>query len=156
MKEIEILREKALETMRLLAIERKKAEAHELRALTAQAGFWDDREKAVEISQRADELEKETGAWDGLLLEIRSLEELVAESAELDDNTLSEEAHSQYAKLKKDYERLEFYVMFSHKYDPNNAVISIHAGTGGVDAQDWAEILERMFLRFVEKKGWKA
>lgn len=51
---------------------------------------------------------------------------------------------------------MEFFVLFNSKYDIYNAIVSIHAGTGGTDAQDWAQILERMYLRFVEKKNWQA
>ncbi|OIP79908.1 MAG: peptide chain release factor 2, partial [Parcubacteria group bacterium CG2_30_45_37] len=61
-----------------------------------------------------------------------------------------------YHDLNNDFKQLEFQVLFSGKYDRSNAIISLHAGTGGVDAQDWAQILERMFLRFAEKKGWQA
>ncbi|MCK4540473.1 peptide chain release factor 2 [Candidatus Parcubacteria bacterium] len=156
LKNIEDLRESVLKTMRLLDIERKKEEAREMKVLMAKPGFWDDREKAVEISQKADELEKEVAEWENLRAEIRSLEELVAESAELKDDSLDEEARAQYQKFKKQYEKLEFYVMFSAKYDESNVILSLHAGTGGVDAQDWTQILERMFLRFVEKMNWKA
>jgi len=156
LKNIENLRENVLKTMHLLDIDRKKEETNEMKALMSKSGFWDDREKAIEISQRADELEKEAAEWGSLRAEIRSLEELVAESAELKDDSLGKEAHEQYQKLKNQYEKLEFYVMFSSKYDERNVILSLHAGTGGVDAQDWAQILERMFLRFAEKMNWKA
>jgi len=66
------------------------------------------------------------------------------------------EAEKKYHDLNNDFKQLEFQVLFSGKYDRSNAIISLHAGTGGVDAQDWAQILERMFLRFAEKKGWQA
>lgn len=155
LKNLEELRENVIRTMGQLEIERKKSEAHAMKAQMNLPDFWNDRENAVAISQRADELEKEAGEWDNLLLEIRSLEELVAESAELQDDSLATEAQEQYAKLKESFERLDFYLMFSGKHDESNAIISLHAGTGGVDAQDWAQILERMFLRFAEKKNWK-
>ena len=156
LKNIEDLRENVLKTMRLLDIERKKEEAHEMKVLMSKPDFWDDREKAVGISQKTDELEKEATQWDDLRAEVRLLEELVAESAELKDDSLDKEACAQYQKFKKQYEKLEFYVMFSDKYDESNVILSLHAGTGGVDAQDWAQILERMFLRFAEKMKWKA
>lgn len=156
LKNLEELRERVLRTMRLLDIERKKQEAREMRALMNAPDFWNDREKAISISQKADELEKETQEWESLLLEIKNLEDLAAESAELKDDSLDIEAHEQFEKLKAQYEKLEFYLMFAGKHDAGNAIVSLHAGTGGVDAQDWAEILERMFLRFAEKMKWKA
>lgn len=156
LKNIEDLREKIVKTMKLLDIDRKKEQAHELKAQMSRPGFWDDRERAVEVSRGADEMEKEVNQWRSLKESVKSLEELVAESQALKDDSLDKEAHEQYQKLKKQFEEFEFLVMFSHKYDVNNAVISIHAGTGGVDAQDWAEIIERMFLRFAEKMEWKA
>lgn len=155
LKNIEELRERVLNTMRILEVERKKAEIGNWKLEIVKPGFWDDQERAVDISQRADEQEKEVKLWDDLSQAVRDLEEIVAESQELNDNSMEEDANRQYAKLKKEFEKLEFYVMFNGKYDSGNAIISIHAGTGGVDAQDWAQILERMFLRFCEKRNWK-
>ena len=155
LKNIEILRERVIKTMALLDIERKGSEAHCLKQEMNSPDFWDNREKAVSISQKAQELEKEVLDWENLRKSIRDLEELIAEAMDLKDDSINEEAHKQYEKLKKQYEKLEFFVMFNGKYDRGNAILSIHAGTGGVDAQDWAEILERMFLRFAEKKNFK-
>jgi peptide chain release factor 2 len=155
-KNIENLRERVLETMKILDVDRKFSEAHRLRGEMNRPDFWDDREKAVEISRQADELEKEAAIWQKLADNIRDLEEVSAEAGELKDNSIEEEAAAQYLKYKSEFEKLEFYVFFSGKYDESNAILSIHAGTGGVDAQDWAQILERMYLRFVEKMGWKA
>lgn len=155
LKNIEILRERVLKTMTLLEIERKGSEAYRLKQKMNSPNFWDNHKKAVSISQEAETLEKEVLEWNELKKNIRDLEELVAEGAKLEDNSIKNDVLKQYKKLKKQYEKLEFFVMFSGKYDSGNAILSIHAGTGGVDAQDWAEILERMFLRFAEKKKWK-
>ena len=58
-------------------------------------------------------------------------------------------------EIEKDLERSEFDVLLSGKYDQNNALLAIHSGAGGVDAQDWAEMLERMYLRWAENRGYK-
>ncbi len=155
LKHLENLRERVVKTWQLLDIDRKESQVHELKITISAPDFWDSREKAVEVSQLADELEKEVLEWSGLRKEIRELEELVVEAIEEKDVSIDEMAHTQYKKLKNKYEKLEFYVMFSGKYDASGAIVSIHAGTGGVDAQDWAQILERMILRFIEKKNWK-
>ncbi len=154
-KKIEELRERVLKTMRLLDIDRKKEQAYELKLEMNKAGFWDNQKKAVEVSQQAEELNKEVEEWESLRQEIRDLEELVAEAQRESDKSVAEMANEQYSELKKKYEQLEFYVLFSDEHDAGNAILSIHAGTGGVDAQDWSQILERMFLRFVDKRGWK-
>ncbi len=82
--------------------------------------------------------------------------EFVKEARDEKDKAAEKEIASVLSDLEKRFETMEFFVLFSGKYDKNNAVLSVHAGTGGVDAQDWAEILERMYLRFFEKKAWRA
>ncbi len=155
LKQIEDLREKVKKTRELLDIEGKRQESGAKKNKMNEPGFWDNREKAVKLSQEVEELDKEVARWDGLEEKITELEEIVAVSSEEGDDTLAEEAQAKFEQVNKDFEELEFHLLFSEKYDRNNAIVSIHAGTGGVDAQDWAEILERMFLRFAEAKGWK-
>lgn len=118
--------------------------------------FWQDQARAVILSKQAEEYESEIIKWENLKKEIIDLEQYVAEAIKEKDFSVADEAEKKYGELKRSYEELEFFVLFSGKYDRSNAIISLHAGTGGVDAQDWAQILERMFLRFVEKKGWQA
>lgn len=156
LKQIEELRERLLETWRLLAIEGKIADSRKQKREMSKHGFWDNHERAVQISKSVEELDSEVNKWTELRQEIRELEELVAVAEKESDKSVEEYVHKKYDELKKKYEELEFLVLFSGKYDKNNAIFSIHAGAGGVDAQDWAEILERMFLRFAEKKKWKA
>lgn len=155
LKDIEILRERLLETWRLLDIDGQISESRDLKRKMSKPNFWDNREKAVKISKKAEELESEINTWTELKKEIRELEELVAVGQKEKDTSISEEANKKYKELKKKYEELEFLVLFSGKYDKSNAIISIHSGTGGVEAQDWAQMLERMFLRFAENKKWK-
>jgi peptide chain release factor 2 len=72
------------------------------------------------------------------------------------DQALEAELNVKLANLEKLYHQMEFLILFSGPYDESGAILSIHAGTGGVDAQDWAEMLERMYLRFAEKMSWRA
>ncbi len=117
-------------------------------------GFWQNREHAVEISKKAEEQEKEINKWQNFKNEISELEQLVGEAIKEKDDSIAADAEKKYKELLANYEKLEFFVLFSGKYDEANAILSVHAGTGGVDAQDWAEILERMYLRFAEKMKW--
>lgn len=155
LKNIEILRERLIKTWGLLRIENEELRIKNLKDEMSKPDFWNNRERAVEVSREAENLESEVNKWKELKKEIRYLEELVAVGQKEKDDSINEEARKKYEELKKKYEDLEFFVLFSGKHDRNNAIISIHAGTGGVDAQDWAEMLERMFLRFAEKKKWK-
>ncbi|MFH1745229.1 MAG: peptide chain release factor 2 [bacterium] len=156
LKNLEDLREKVLNTYRLLDIERTKAKAEELKKKTENPKFWDNHDEAIKIFKELENIREEADVWDLLLGEIRELEELVAIGQKENDVSMDSEAHKKFQELEEKYESMEFYVLFSGKYDKENAILSVHAGTGGVDAQDWAEILERMFLRFAEKKKLKA
>lgn len=121
----------------------------------SRSDFWNDREKAVEVAREAEGLEQEVSAWQSLLDEVRELEGLVAMAQDQGDDSMGDEPVRQYEALKKKFDDLEFFVLFSGKHDESNAIISLHAGTGGVDAQDWTEMLERVYLRFAERRGWK-
>lgn len=156
LKKIEDLREEVLNTFRLLDIERQESEVAHLRVEVSKPDFWDNQEKAILISKKLEDLEKENNTWRGLLNEIRELEELVAVAENESDTSIDEDVRIKFEQLTEKYKKLEFFVLFSGKYDKNNAIISIHAGTGGVDAQDWAQIIERMYLRFADKMGWRA
>lgn len=156
LKDIEVLRERLLKTWRLLDIDRNIEKINELKIEMSKPDLWADKERAIAISREAEDLSNEAGKWEDLKKEITDLEELVAVAARENDTSIDEDAHNKYSELKKKYEELEFLVLFSGKYDQNNAIISVHAGTGGTEAQDWAEMLERMFLRFAEKRKWKA
>jgi peptide chain release factor 2 len=155
LKQLEILRERILKTKDLLDIKDMRARAHNLRIEMNKPDFWSDREKAVGISREAEDLEAEVDVWDDLSKETNDLEQLVAVGQDENDYSIAEEAHLKYAELLKKFEKLDFLVLFSGKYDQSSAILSIHAGTGGVDAQDWAEMLERMYLRFAEKMKWR-
>lgn len=88
--------------------------------------------------------------WDALTDDINALEELV-----VSDQHDGGELEALYADLAKRFNSGEFEALFSGEYDARNAIVAIHAGTGGTDAMDWAEILLRMYTRFCEQRGWK-
>ena len=73
---------------------------------------------------------------------------------EVDGESLEQEIEKQLEILEKEYTQKEFYVLFQDKHDVSNAVVSIHAGTGGTEAQDWADMLLRMMFRYCEKREW--
>ena len=100
-------------------------------------------------------MQREVGDWDKLAAEVRSLEEIAAEAQAANDLSLNDDLTKQYQVLTTQAAQWEFLILFSGPYDQSSAILSIHAGTGGIDAQDWAEMLERMYLRFAEKMNWQ-
>ncbi len=155
-KKLEELREDFVKHKDLLDIERKLVEEKELRLLMADPNFWQDRDKAVKIARRAESLFSEVKSYLQLGKDIRNIEEMAALAQKEQDSSLNVEIEKQYKQLLKKFNDLEFKSLFSAKYDYSNAIISIHAGTGGIDAQDWAQMLERMYFRFCERQAFKS
>lgn len=120
-----------------------------------QSDFWCNQEKAKEVSRQLNDLQKEVLNWEKLKKETDDLLE-IAQLDEADKEVnLRKEVETKLQELVQRYEKLEFFTLLSGEYDRNDVILSIHAGTGGVDAQDWAAMILRMYLRFCEKKGFK-
>ena len=113
--------------------------------------FWDDTRQAQIKMQQGSRLRSELHRWDEVVQRIADAKELV----ELADSDMRAELEAEVDALGKVVDRLEFVTLLSGEYDAEDAIISIHAGTGGVDAMDWAEMLERMYLRWAENRGFK-
>lgn len=120
----------------------------------AEPTFWADQEAARKVSEHAAALRRELEAWDALASEVGHLQEM----AELggDDDGLNKEVVAAYEKAAEHFRSLEFTILFQGKYDERPAIVAIHAGAGGTEAQDWAAMLLRMFLRFAEAHGFVA
>jgi len=156
LKNIEELRERLQSIWKLLDLDSQITESRELKGEMNQPGFWNDQERAVSVSKQVEELDSEIAKWQSLADRITELEEFAAVAQKEGDDAVEEDARQTYENLKSELDKLEFYTLLSGKYDRRNCVLSIHAGTGGVDAQDWAQMLERMYLRFSERMGWQA
>jgi peptide chain release factor 2 len=122
----------------------------------SQPEFWNSQEHAKDVSQKADELQKEVQRWEKLQKEVDDLLEIAKIDQADKDVNLREEVEKKYKTLIKQYEEYEFITLMNGEYDRNDAILSLHAGTGGIDAQDWSEMLLRMYLRFSERKGFTA
>lgn len=133
-------------------MDKVKKEIAELEKEISHSDFWAEPEKARVISQRYENLKSDLASWENLKNEVDELGEL----AQMDDSGLSEEIGKKLSKLIQEFKELEFLVLFSGRYDEGSVVVSIHAGTGGVDAQDWAQMLRRLYLRFCERHNFEA
>ncbi|MFA5420607.1 MAG: peptide chain release factor 2 [Patescibacteria group bacterium] len=154
-KKLNDLREDVIKAKDVLNIERKKARVNDLNFLINKENFWQNNEEAVKVTQELEDLKSEINNFEELGRDIKEMEELAALSGEYQDESVYDEINLRFQELEKKFKKLEFLLLFSGDSDNSNAIISIHAGTGGVDAQDWAEILERMYLRFSEKNGFR-
>ena len=101
--------------------------------------------------KRIAQLEDQINEWDGFATEIDGLKSLL----ELDDGSLTEEIETSVTKMESILAEKEITILLSGQYDQGNALLAIHAGAGGTDSQDWAAMLERMYLRWAELKGYK-
>lgn len=130
---------------------REKAEI--LNQETMKEGFWDDPETAQKVLKQKSSLENKISSYETLDKGLSDVEELMELAEEMED----EEADSvigMYRELVKALENFKLETLLNGKYDHNSAVISLHAGAGGVEAMDWAEMLLRMYTRWAESKGY--
>jgi peptide chain release factor 2 len=149
------LQTRLLKIKALLNIETKISREQELRERMSAPDFWNNQEAAVSVGQEAEELATEIKQWAAIEQEIKETKEMATLAKLEATDDLTQELEKKTTSLENDFSQLEFFSLFSGAYDRANAFVSIHAGTGGVDAQDWTQMLERMYLRFAERQGFK-
>lgn len=128
----------------------------ELEILMQESDFWNDQKKAQDISREASHTRTFVERWEKLQQDLKELQELFPTIDPETDPVTTQEYKTMVAKLAQDWRALEIQTFLNGKYDENNVILSIHAGTGGKDAQDFAEMLMRMYLRWAEKHDFKA
>lgn len=127
----------------------------ELQAASSRPDFWADPEQGKERSQELTQLEQELGRWEGIERDARDAIDLAKVAEAEGDNSVRNDLKTRLDELERRFADLEFFLLFNDPHDSRNAIVAIHAGTGGTDAQDWAGMLLRMYLRFCERKGWR-
>ncbi|WP_221801355.1 peptide chain release factor 2 [Oceanobacter mangrovi] len=133
----------------------KKERLEEVEQELSQPDVWNDAERAQDLGKERAALEAVVKTIDTLDIGLADAKDLLDMAVEEDDEDSVEDVRSELAKLQTELEALEFRRMFSGELDPNNAYIEIQAGSGGTEAQDWAEILCRMYLRWIDAHGFK-
>ncbi len=134
-------------------MDKKEKKVKELEKEVQKPDFWDDNQKAADISQELADIKEEIEEAEELKKDIKELKE-ISELAKGDDD-LSEEVAEKIEQLNKKIKKQEIEVFLSSKYDKGNAILSIYSGAGGQDAQDWATMLLRMYERYCQEKGFK-
>jgi peptide chain release factor 2 len=132
----------------------RKEELEEVNRELEQPGVWDDPENAQKLGQERSRLEKIVVTIEDLDSSLDDAEELLAMSVEEDDEDSIKSIADDLAALESKVEELEFRRMFSGEMDASNAFVDIQSGSGGTEAQDWAEMLLRMYLRWGEAHGF--
>jgi peptide chain release factor 2 len=132
--------------------DRLRKRVAELEEAMGAPGFWDDQQRAAELSAEHARLTKRLERYDALTAEVDDLTELLELAS---DDELDEVAAS-LVPLRRELDRLQEAALFRGEYDAGDAVVTIHAGTGGTDAQDWTEMLLRMYLRWAADRGFRA
>ncbi len=152
---LKTLNKKLVDLQVMLKLAEKKSEIKNLEEKMNEPNFWNDQEKATKISKRLGYLQNEQTDWEKLSKQVKDLLEM-AELDEADkDVNLREDIEKQYQLTSEQVNKLEFSTLMSEKYDDHNAIVAIHSGSGGTEAQDWAEMLLRMYLKYCESKNWK-
>ncbi|TVR23377.1 MAG: peptide chain release factor 2 [Anaerolineaceae bacterium] len=137
--------------MQRLEIDAKAAEVSALEADAAKPDLWDDPDAAQKIMQRMSKLREFITPWQKLSAQVADALEL----AELEGDSLDSEMEQEVVAISEIVEKMSFQAMLSGEYDDGDAILAIHAGAGGTDSQDWAEMLERMYIRWAEQNGYK-
>ncbi len=135
----------------------KESELAELTARSADPDLWNDQNAAQALLRRADELREEVATWRGLEARANGLAE-IAELAEADGESgdgLTADLQRDLDALSADWEGMQSRLLLSEPYDERPAIVSVHAGAGGTESQDWAEMLLRMYLRWADRSRFK-
>ena len=146
------LEERLAELEAFFDVEGLREEAEELGDEMSRPGFWDDPEEARTVSARFSRVQGRIELLDGLRGTLSDSEELL-ELAEEDGELLSE-VEEELGRVERILEEQEVARLFSGEYDEGDAILTINPGAGGVDSQDWAEMLARMYRRWVERRGF--
>jgi peptide chain release factor 2 len=117
--------------------------------------FWSDNRKAQAQMQQMNALREEVTTWENIAEQLKDLHGLAGLLEEEPDEGMQEEVAQDLAAIEQDVEKLQFALMLNGIHDERDAIMSIHAGSGGVDAQDWAEMLFRMYLRWAERHHFR-
>ena len=134
-----------------LDMDSARAEAQKLEDETAQDGFWNDLERSQKVQQRLKQLQNKITRQDKLVAEWQDLTALCEMGQEADDAELLDELKAGFQTLEEKIEESRMATLLSGEYDSHNAILTFHAGAGGTEAQDWAQMLYRMYTRWTER-----
>ena len=122
----------------------------------SEADFWDDATKSAEYMKEVNSLKSTVERYNNLVSSYEDIEVLVDMALEENDEELASEATTEFNQFVERYETMRTDTLLSGEYDDNNAIITLHAGAGGTESCDWAQMLARMYQRYADKKGFSS
>ena len=137
-----------------LNLEGLKNELERLHAMQEAPGFWDDPEKSQKIVKQVKVAEYKVERYEKMLASWDDLMTICEMAEEEDDDSMLEELKDGFEELQKNMETCRLETLLTGRYDKNNALMSFHAGAGGLEAQDWCSMMYRMYTRWIEQKGF--
>ena len=143
------------ELEKALSIPKAREELAQLQKETEQEGFWSDVDRSQKVSQQIKRLESKVRKYDRLVSDWEDTLTLCEMAQEEDDASQLPEVTSGYEALEKEINERRLAALLSGEYDANNAILTFHAGAGGTEAQDWTEMLYRMYTRWAERHGFQ-
>ena len=138
-----------------LGLNGMKKEIEQLENRAAEPGFWDDMETSQKILQKTANLKAKVEKYEKLVAQYEDALALIELGDEAEDLSLIEEAEAEIEDIEKNLERQRLETLLTGEYDKNNAILTFHAGSGGTEAQDWAEMLYRMYTRWAAAHGFE-
>lgn len=140
----------------IFEIEKKNEEIQKLEADTLKTDFWSDKDKAQEVMRDINVRKNSVELWQRLSKKATYVAEILDLSEAEDDQQFIKEVQSEIQSLSEQLDKIEFQNMLGDPDDHLSAILTIHPGAGGTESQDWAQMLLRMYLRWIERKGFKA
>ena len=137
-----------------LEVPAKEEKIAELEYKMGEPGFWDDAEKAQKLNQELNDVKISVDKYKSLRSKYDDVETLYELASEEDDESMEADINEEIGKVNEGLEALQLEVLLSGPYDANNAILTLHAGAGGTEAQDWTQMLLRMYGRWAERHGF--
>ncbi len=152
---LESYKPKIKELAEVFDIENSKERVEELHNKAAEPGFWDDLENSQKVLQETRTLEARLEKYDKLTQSAEDIEVMLDMAAEEDDESMISDIEAELSSLAEQVDALTLASLLTGEYDKNNAILNFHSGAGGTEAQDWNEMLYRMYTRWGEAHGFK-
>ncbi len=137
-----------------LGLEKAREDLERLHAMAASEGFWNDTANSQKVTKQTRQLENKIESYEKMVSGREDLLLMCEMAIEEDDDSMLEELLEGYASLEADMEAARLETLLTGEYDANNALMSFHAGAGGTEAQDWCQMLYRMYTRWAERHGF--